>query len=581
MRVRTWAAADRTRLFREMAEQPLDVLVIGGGITGAGILLDATVRGLRAGLVEMQDFAAGTSNRSTKLVHGGLRYLKQGEVRLVAEVGRERAIVHRLGPHITTPVWMLLPIIEGGTYGWFATSIGVWLYDRLAGVRREERRKMLPRDAALAREPLLRRDGLRGAGCYVEYRTDDARLTLEVLLAALERGAKAVNYARAERLLYEDGRVVGGRVVGARVRDVQIGETYEVRARFVVNAAGPWVDEVREMDGSKTGKTLHHTKGVHIVVDGARFPLKNAVYFDVPDGRMVFAIPRDGKTYIGTTDTDYHGDLAHPRMTIADRDYLLDCVRFMFPSIQLTPADIESAWAGVRPLIHEEGRGPSEISRRDEVFVSPTGLISIAGGKLTGYRKMAEKVVDLVARRMAEETGRALPPCSTDRVPYAGGHVGGAEGWPAYRKAQVAEGRALGLETAVAARIVQRYGSNAPEVWALLPEARERADAYGLPADVLAELLYGLRHEMVVRPADFVVRRTGMLYFDMPALRRVQGGLLAAMADELGWDAAEREEAAQELAQAVEEATVPLPAEPWQASTRAANVPDVQPSHAQ
>jgi glycerol-3-phosphate dehydrogenase len=552
----TFSGAARQEMLRHMARTSLDLLIIGGGITGAGILLDATVRGLRAGLVEMQDFAAGTSNRSTKLVHGGLRYLKQFEVGLVAEVGRERAVVHNLGPHITTPVWMLLPIIEGGTYGWLATSFGIWLYDRLAGVKHSERRKMLRKEEALAKEPLLRREGLRGAGYYVEYRTDDARLTLEVMKAAVDRGALAVNYARAEALLYKDGRVAG-----ARVRDGLTGETYEIRARYVVNAAGPWVDEVRELDRSKSGKTLHHTKGVHIVVDGARFPLRNAVYFDVPDGRMVFAIPRDGKTYIGTTDTDYRGDLAHPRITSADRDYLVDCVNFMFPSVRLTADDIESGWAGIRPLIHEEGKRPSEISRRDEIFVSPSGLISIAGGKLTGYRKMAEKVVDLVAEKLAKQEGRRLPPCTTDRVPYAGGDVGGADGWPTYLREQVQAGVAIGLERSAAERIVRRYGSNAPHVFALYESRGGEAERYALPADLYAELLYGIQHEMVVRPADFAIRRTGMLYFDMPGLRRWKDGLVAAMADTLGWDAQTRKEALAELELLMEEAVTPVATE--------------------
>ncbi|GMA57268.1 hypothetical protein GCM10025858_17710 [Alicyclobacillus sacchari] len=380
MRESAFSFRNRQDIKRSLASEKLDVLIIGGGITGAGILLDARARGLNAAVVEMQDFAAGTSNRSTKLVHGGLRYLKQFEVGLVAEVGKERAIVYENGPHITTPVWMLLPIIEGGTYGRLATSFGIYVYDKLAGVKRSERRKMLSVDEALAKEPLLRREGLKGAGYYVEYRTDDARLTLEILKAAVDRGAKALNYAKVTKLLYHEGRVVG-----ASIEDVLTGDTLDVYAEKVVNATGPWVDELRDMDGSKQGKTLHHTKGVHIVVDGGRFPLRNSVYFDVPDGRMIFAIPREGKTYIGTTDTNYHGDLKNPRVTQEDRDYLTACVNAMFPSVRLTDADIESSWAGVRPLIHEEGKDPSEISRKDEVFVSGSGLITIAASsRVTG-----------------------------------------------------------------------------------------------------------------------------------------------------------------------------------------------------
>ncbi|WP_051343643.1 FAD-dependent oxidoreductase [Alicyclobacillus herbarius] len=548
----SFSASSRSALLKELSASPLDLLIIGGGITGAGILLDATARGMRAAVVEMQDFAAGTSNRSTKLVHGGLRYLKQLEVGLVAEVGKERAIVYENGPHITTPTWMLLPMIPGGTYGWWATSFGIYLYDRLAGVKHSERRKMLHREDALAKEPLLRPD-IRGAGYYVEYRTDDARLTLEILKAAVARGGVAVNYARAEQLLYADGRVTG-----ARVRDQLTGQAWEVRAKKVVNAAGPWVDELREWDKSKTGKTLHHTKGVHIVVDGNRFPLHNAVYFDVPDGRMVFAIPRDGKTYIGTTDTNYTGDLVRPRMTTSDVSYLCDCVNFMFPSVNLTPADVESGWAGVRPLIHEAGKSPSEISRRDEVFVSPSGLISIAGGKLTGYRKMADKVVSLVARDLTALEGRQFTPCTTAHISYSGGDVGGSAGYPAFVRRMTEEGVRLGLDRVSAEQVARTYGSNTEKVWEVLAETGDKAEAHGLPPALYARLLYGLAEEMVVTPSDFFVRRTGMLYFDIAGVRRYRAGVLAAMADRLGWDTATRDEMAAELERSLAD-TAPIP----------------------
>ncbi|SIS83778.1 glycerol-3-phosphate dehydrogenase/oxidase [Alicyclobacillus vulcanalis] len=546
-----FSVAARSALKAEMAGEPFDLLIIGGGITGAGILLDATARGMKAALVEMQDFAAGTSNRSTKLVHGGLRYLKQFEVGLVAEVGKERAIVYENGPHITTPVWMLLPIIEGGTYGRLATSIGIYVYDKLAGVKRSERRKMLSAEQALQIEPLLRKEGLKGAGYYVEYRTDDARLTLEILKKAVEMGGIALNYAKATGFVYDHGRIAG-----AEVEDVLSHDTFVVRAKKVVNAAGPWVDELREKDGSKSGKTLHHTKGVHIVVDGKRFPLHNSVYFDVPDGRMVFAIPRDGKTYIGTTDTNYRGDLVHPRMTKADRDYLIDCVNFMFPSVNLTAADIESSWAGVRPLIHEEGKDPSEISRKDEVFVSPSGLLTIAGGKLTGYRKMAEKVVDMVALDLAE-AGRRFAPCSTDRIPYSGGDFGGSGHMPAFIEERVSRGVKLGLPEEAARRLARRYGTNVDLVFNILASGRDRAAKYGLEPDVFAELEYGLRHEMVVTPSDFFIRRTGALYFDIDWVRTHKDAVIRYMADACEWSEERRNQVARELEDRIVEATCP------------------------
>lgn len=314
----------------------------------------------------MQDFAAGTSSRSTKLVHGGLRYLKQFEMKMVAEVGRERAIVYENGPHVTTPEPMLLPIYTGGTFGRFSTSIGLMVYDRLAGVKRSERRTMLNAGAVSDSEPLLRRDGLLGGGLYVEYRTDDARLTIEVMKEAVKRGAQAVNYVKADGFVKENGKIIG-----IQATDQITGERVQLRASKVINASGPWVDELRKVDGSRQGKTLQMTKGIHLVFDGSRFPLRQAVYFDTPDGRMVFAVPRDGKTYVGTTDTVFRDDPAHPLISEADRNYVIDAVNGMFPDIQIDAEDVESGWAGIRPLIHEEGKSPSEISRKDEVWVSP------------------------------------------------------------------------------------------------------------------------------------------------------------------------------------------------------------------
>ena len=547
-----FAAWDRTRMLQAMSREPLDLVIIGGGITGAGIALDAAARGLRTALVEMQDFAAGTSSRSTKLIHGGLRYLKQLEFGVVAEVGRERAVVYENGPHVTIPEKMLLPFYRGGSLGPVTTSLGLMLYDRLAGVKRDERRVMLSAEETLKREPLLKREGLRGGGLYVEYRTDDARLTLEVLKRAVEFGALAANYAAAESLLY-----LSGRVAGAVVRDRITGERYEVRARHVVNAAGPWVDTIREMDKSKEGKTLRLTKGVHIVFDGERFPLRQSIYFDTPDGRMVFAIPRDGKTYVGTTDTDYRGDTARPVMDRDDLDYLLNAANFIFPSLKLTSRDVESSWAGLRPLIRQEGKSPSEVSRRDEIFVSASGLISIAGGKLTGYRKMAEKVVNLVGMKRKADGLPAQPPSRTRNLPISGGDVGGGLGFGDFVRRMLPVGTAAGLSEDESSRILRRYGSNSRRLFQLAAESRDFAERHGLPAALAAQLLYAMEAEMAVKPEDFWIRRTGMLYFDRPQVVKWKEAVSSAMAERLGWSETQRKEYDRELDRFLEEAVNP------------------------
>lgn len=551
-----FAASERSGLLVKMQREPIDVLIIGGGITGAGIALDAANRGLRTALVEMQDFAAGTSSRSTKLVHGGLRYLKQLEVGVVAEVGKERAIVYENGPHVTTPEWMLLPLYAGGSFGPFSTSIGLRLYDFLAGVKRGERRMMLSPKETLSKEPLLKKEGLKGGGYYVEYRTDDARLTIEVMKKAAECGALAVNYAKVESFLYDES----GRMTGAVIQDQISGSTYQITAAKIVNATGPWVDNLRDLDGSKQGKTLRLTKGVHLVFDGTKFPLRQAVYFDTPDGRMVFAVPRDGKTYFGTTDTNYKGDTANPRMTEKDRTYLLAAANFMFPALNLVEEDVESSWAGLRPLIQQEGKSPSEISRRDEIFISDSGLISIAGGKLTGYRKMAQTVIDKVAELLRQE-GRILSQAevSTKTLRVSGGEVGGSGGYEAFVQAKAQEGVKYGFTEAEARLLAARYGSNIDQLFILADRARQGADSFGLPLVLTVQLYYTIEAEMVVKPVDFFIRRTGDMFFHIANVRQWKEPILAAMADRMGWTVEQQTMYARELEEKLAEAVEPMP----------------------
>ncbi|HET7521972.1 MAG TPA: FAD-dependent oxidoreductase [Bacillales bacterium] len=549
----SFSTIQRSVVLNQLAVDGLDLLVIGGGITGAGTALDAQVRGMKTGLIEMQDFASGTSSRSTKLVHGGLRYLKQLDVKVVSEVGKERAIVYENAPHVTTPLWMLLPLFQGGTFGRLTTAMGLTVYDRLAGVKRHERRHMLNKKQTLEKEPLLRKDKLKGSGYYVEYRTDDARLTLEVMKEAVYRGVKAVNYVKAEEFLYENGNVAGVRAI-----DQITGEVRDIRAKKVINAAGPWVDELREKDRSKKGKQLHLTKGVHITIDGRRFPLSQAVYFDTPDGRMVFAIPREGKTYIGTTDTHYAGDITHPRMTTEDRDYLLRAVNDMFPDVDLKPVDVESSWAGVRPLIHEEGKDPSEISRKDEIFRSDSGLITIAGGKLTGYRKMAERVVDLTARELEREGGRSYSACKTAHIRLSGGGVGGSEQFPNFVGEKIREGTTIGLTSDEAEKLASRYGANVDRLFAIIRTAGEEAQHYGLSKAVFAMIVYAIEEEMAATPSDFFIRRTGALFFDIDWVKRWKAPVMDYMAQRLHWTDEEKTSHEKELEQRITEATVPI-----------------------
>lgn len=542
----------RDKIYQNLTTKPLDVLVIGGGITGSGIALDAVTRGLNTGVVEMQDFAAGTSSRSTKLVHGGLRYLKQFEIKMVSEVGKERAIVYENGPHVTTPEWMMLPFYKGGNFGPFSTNIGLRVYDFLAGVKKSERRKMLSPDEASDKEPLVDFDGLKGAGYYVEYKTDDARLTIEVLKKAIQKGAHAINYAKVTDLLYDSGKAIG--VV---VEDQISGETHQIYANKVVNAGGPWVDELREIDGSKTGKTLQLTKGVHLVFSKERFPLQQAIYFDAPDGRMIFAIPRNKMTYVGTTDTRGDGDIAHPIMTVEDRDYLLDAVNYIFPSLKMTKEDVKSSYAGLRPLIAEEGKDPDEISRKDEIFISDSGLISMAGGKLTGYRKMAEDAVNTVVKQLKEEEGILYSKSETEHLPISGGEVGGSKGFQQFKDHKVAEAITLGIEKETALFLIQKYGANIDTIFELFQAEKPNAEKAEIDPVVFAELTYALEYELTYKPVDFFVRRTGALFFDIDFVRKHKDKVIPHMAKQLQWSEEQKQRYTEELEQLLYEAVHP------------------------
>lgn len=514
------SSVEREQIVNTLNYYEFDLLVIGGGITGAGIALDAVTRGMSVALVEMQDFAAGTSSRSTKLVHGGLRYLKQLEVKMVADVGKEREIVYENAVHVTEPIWMLLPFHKKGTFGPLTTSTGLKMYDYLAGVKKDERRLMLSDHEALEKEPLLKSKGLLGGGYYVEYRTDDARLTIEVMKKAMEKGAVCLNYAKARSFIYDDYN----QVIGAEIVDTVSNKRISIQAKKVVNATGPWVDGVRALDAIENNKKLKLTKGVHVVIDQSVFPLKQAVYFDTPDKRMVFAIPRDGKTYVGTTDTFFEGDIRHPVATPEDVDYLIEAIHAMFPLVHVTANQVESTWAGVRPLIYEDGKDPSEISRKDEIWQSDAGLFTIAGGKLTGYRKMAETIVDKISKQLGNEK---YGPCVTKRLALSGGDIGGSEQWEAFLTQKEQMARAYGLSRIEGRKLAKMYGTNVDKVfhYAQILSAIPST----LPLSLIAQIYYAVHEEMAYSPVDFLVRRTGMLYFDIQHFREYKEEVVKVM----------------------------------------------------
>ncbi|MEP1488662.1 MAG: glycerol-3-phosphate dehydrogenase/oxidase [Algibacter sp.] len=545
----TFSVLNRTETLEKLQAQKFDLAIIGGGVTGAGIALDATSRGLNVCLIEKNDFASGTSNKSTKLIHGGLRYLKQFEIGLVRESGSERAIVHKLAPHLVIPEKMLLPLVEGGTYGKMMTSIGLRVYDFLADVEEEDRRRMLDKEETLNKEPLLDKSTVLGGGLYAEYRTDDARLTIEILKKASSFGATIINYCKMESFNYDDQ----SKIESLNCIDHNTGKKFKIEATNYVSATGPWVDLLRKKDHSMTDKYLHLTKGVHIVFPHHKLPVKQPLYFDVSDGRMIFAIPRGRVTYVGTTDTNYSGDLNRVVATKDDANYILNAVNDTFPTVNLTIDDIESNWAGLRPLIHEEDKDPSELSRKDELFISGSGLISIAGGKLTGYRKMAHRAIDAVIKTMDDDKKSALKASKTESILLVNPALKSTTEVNNYQERIDKELNKININDAHHAwYLCTHYGRQADII---IDKSHEFENTDDLERLIRAELWYCIYYEMTNSLADFFVRRTGRLYFNTPSVKKYQNIILQDIINYLSWDEARITSEKEKLELRIQDAT--------------------------
>ena len=512
-----------------MAAQPLDVLIIGGGATGAGIARDAAMRGIRTALIEQGDFAVGTSSRSSRLIHGGLRYLEHGHLRLVFEACRERRILLKIAPHLVWPRSFLFPVFRGARVPRWKLEAGLWLYDLLSLFRNVRQHRMLSKRALLRAEPGLRSTDLLGGARYYDAQCDDARLTLANARDAHRHGALVANYTRAEHIDHP-----GGRVGGARIRDLTTGIERSVRALTVVNATGPWSDGVRA-DGQTR---LHTTKGIHIVVSRSRLGNHEAATYTSPvDGRVMFVVPWGCLTYIGTTETEFSRPLEEVRADANDVVYLLRSVNALFPEARLTPSDVYATWAGVRPLVRQaDAEDPTAVSREHVIIESDAGLISIVGGKLTTYRSMAAEVVDLVAKRLREHDGRPLPrPARTDSEPLPGGE---ARDLDVLIDAAVAEG----LEVPLATHLVHTYGSETPAVMRLAQEDPQLA----LPVvpdhpTLWAELSHAIRREMAITLSDLLIRRTHLFYVAPEEVLGLAPAIAAFAGEVMDWDAARRE----------------------------------------
>lgn len=515
------SATGRTDTLLRLAAETFDVLIIGGGITGAGIARDAALRGLSVALVEADDFAVGTSSRSSKLIHGGLRYLAMGDVALVRETALERKAVHRLAPHLAEPYWMLVP--ARSRMGLLKFRTGISAYEKLGAVAEADLHRNWSGEELAYHEPKLDQRLHPHACAYREYLTDDARLVLATLRAAAGAGAVIVSRMEATALLREGE---GGKVLGVRGRCALDGSELEIRARVVVNAAGPWADRVAALETQREGSRLHLSKGVHIVLPASRLPVRNLVVMTAEDKRSIFAIPRGDTVYLGTTDTTYEGeDWRWPEIDAEDVRYLLEPVNRYFDVPDLTADDVTAAWSGLRPLIAEPGKEAKEMSRKDEVWIGAGGMVTIAGGKLTGFRKMAEDVMV----KVGEQLGASLPP-PPDLTPLPGGDF--ADDIEHLAKSLPGAGN---LGRHCAERLARLYGSEAKDVLAA------GAEPLVTKGEVLrGEVDWAVNVEAAYSLEDLIYRRTRAAWYSPAEREAVLAPAAAHMAELLGWDAAEQ-----------------------------------------
>ncbi len=518
----------RAQSLAAMFEAPVDVLIIGGGITGAGIARDAALRGFRVALVDKADFGAGTSSHSSRLIHGGIRYLEQGALRLVFEASRERRVLLRIAPHLVRPLAFLFPVYRGGRIPAWKLRAGMWLYDILSAFRNVRRHRWLRAKKVRRVEPGLRDRGLIGAALYYDAQTDDARLVIATIRSAARAGALVANYVETTALLKPDGRVRG-----AVVRDVLTGQTASIRAHVVVNATGPWADMMRRLDDPQGAPLLRPTKGAHVIVPRRRMGNEHAVtLLSQIDGRVMFVLPWSDFAYIGTTDTDADSSPDALRVTASDVTYLLRSANAAFPDAHLTSNDVVSAWVGLRPLLRQDHANPSQLSREHRIEESAHGMITIAGGKLTTYRVMARDVVDRVAARLHELDGRPTAHrVATDRLPLPGGEAAELE-------VLVEAARARGASEATARHLVANYGSEAAAVLNLVDRDRRLGDPLiaGRP-EIWAEVDYAVEREMAVRVRDVLIRRLHLFYEFRDHAQGVVAPVAARMRKLLGWDA--------------------------------------------
>ena len=526
--------ATRQASLAALAAEPFDMLIVGGGITGAGVAREAALAGFRTALVERDDFASGTSSRSSRLVHGGVRYLEHGHIGLVFESSRERRLLLELAPHLVRPLAFTWPVYRGARVPLWKVRTGLALYDALS-LFRNARHHALNRGGVLAAEPALSPDGMVGGARYFDAATDDSRLTLASALAAREAGATVANHLSVVSGIHASGS--SSRLTGVVVDDTLTGATFSIQARVVINATGPWSDATAALTGSPQGSQLFGSAGAHIAVPRNRVGNNDAVTIVSPlDGRVMFVLPAGVHTIIGTTERPAHAGPDDIRSTRAEVTYLLQSVNRCFPFAQLTMDDVVSAWCGIRPLAAARAgeHSANAASREHAITHRADGLVSITGGKLTTYRAMAADVL-AHARHELPKSGSAPTPTHeawpSESTPLPGGDL-------VSRDATVAEARATVRDAAVGERLALAYGSRWRNVWSYVQRDASLGDRLSddLPY-LLAEVAHAVEREMAASLSDVLVRRTHVAFETRDNGRAAARRIAPMMATLLRWSA--------------------------------------------
>ena len=531
----------RKNNIEELQTTTFDLLIVGGGITGAGIALDAASRGMKVALIAEKDFASEANNESTKLIHDGFRYSKEFPFSLVKEAGAAREIVHRLAPHLAVPEKIILPVIDSTSAVSWLTPIGLKTENPLAATKDKGNQEILSKSEALKKEPLLLKSIINGAGYSLEYKADDARMALEVLKTALNYDAKIINYTAVTEFIYEENKIVG-----ATVKEGFTQKSFDIKAKYLVQTSETLLHAEQQTNPTKTGKHLQVADGIHLAVAHEKLPVKQSVYFELSDGSMVFAIPHGKVTYVGTTNTNYKQDQDNIKGSFVRAAAVIAVINTLFSATAISLEDVQSSWIGLRPLTYdyEKEKPASELSKKDVFFDSDTGLISIANRRLTGYRKTAERIVDLITKKHESAFGTAFKQVQTAEIILSGGAFANFSEVRSYVDAihnRIAE---VDFNERDAEYLIYNYGTQTDIILQKFDDLMEEDQPKKM---IKAEVWFCIHYEMTCTPSDFFARRTNRLFFDIESVFLYKEFVLTEFKNYFSWNEKTTKKHQQEL----------------------------------